>query len=822
MTLLYPNFTFRKPFSYLPVVHPLQVRSCRGPVMSQPVDSEVDESRTQSFGAKRTLATADGEDTSSSTPSKRSRRSRRGLQNHRDFVPMGGSFSNSRRIINAVGSDADNSSESSAISAHDPENNRTRYTDMEGNATGHVTTRPRLPGERPILGQNRLITGFTKTHSQSRSGTQGQTSEVSRNDSTSRNSIGESADDAIEISDDTDMENRSEDGGMMININDESEDGASNPEESLDPSLSHFRVTGWTQTQVGSQKDGGIRKLCSYLERRAAHFEKLHSYYKIIKSRRAGDALIISVLPEAAQRFAELDGAPFSHAKLTVSEVTNQSSPRNEISMSDGEIQESETQQQALTRRARRKKCRHCGEQGHKKSRCPLNPRNLQAAPISSTEIHEDDAHEQLQGSPSSKSTSTPITGAGPPPQRLGDLSSDEFEKQVKYTLFHLNRDQIDLNRPAICTTCLQEGHQEASCPESNCVHCGIRDEHPSRLCPEYSRCLKCRERGHDVDTCISKLKNLTVLCDHCGSDTHLEDTCPSRFFPVPSQGTATKLRLWISCCICASKTHLVGDCPERRTSSQATAWSLRSLNPMQISNLSLESGTQKIERDVEIRGERQEGLVIKGRADTYGQVQGNGVPSMRPLVRRQDDSPRRGGQNRFEDRDSERDRRVGDRRRDGQDDYYRPSSDSRTQGARYDRYEASYTDYRDQSNDRRDKFYATDSFGQRRRSRSPDFRNPRAAQRHDSFQPPLPKEPLPNRPPPPPSRQRPAASTPSKLPNRPANLQSQLVEDDGSHQRYGSKQEDKRRTKDQGPPGVDSYRPMPSAARQAWDKHRL
>jgi hypothetical protein len=183
---------------------------------------------------------------------------------------------------------------------------------------------------------------------------------------------------------------------------------------------------------------------------------------------------------------------------------------------------------------------------------------------------------------------------------------------------------------------------------------------------------------------------------------------------------------------------------------------------------------------------------MIKGRADTYGQVQGNAAPFMRPPVGRQADSPRRRGQKGFTtERDSDRDRRMGVRRHDSRDDFYRPSSDSRPQDARYDRYESSFTDYRDQSNDRRDKFYSTDSFGQRRRSRSPELRNTRATQRNDNFQPPLPKEPL-----------------PSRLPPSPRQ---------GSHPSAAST-----RTKGRGPPGLDSYRPMPSAAKQAWDKHRL
>jgi protein AIR1/2 len=669
--------------------------------MSQSADS--DGSCTQSLRGKRALAVAKGEDSIASTPSKRGRRSHSGPQHHQDFVPLGGSFSNSSQRITAAHPDVDSCSDSSAVSAPDPESHHATSVDMEGSTDGPSTTAPGLSGNRTVLGRNRLVTGFTKRHTQSAFAVPGNTSQVSRIDSTSHNSIGESVDDAIEISDDTDMEDQSEDGGMMINVDDESAEDAYNTKE---------------------------------------------------------------------------DDRVF-HANLTVGGFVNQPSPRNECSLSEGEIKQLGKEERPLTARAKRKWCAHCGDRRHKQGQCPLDRKNLKAAPASSTYPQGDYTHEQLQGdnerSLSSNSVTLPKTGPGPATQRLGDLPTQELEKQIRYTLFHLKRDQIDLNRPAICTTCLQTGHQESECPESKCVRCGVANEHPSRMCPKYRRCLKCRERGHDVDTCISKLKNTTVPCDHCGSEAHLEDSCPCRFFPSQSQTSTAGLKLWISCCVCASKTHLVGDCPQRRAFTQAAAWSLRSFDPMQISNLSLESGTRKIDRDIEIREARQEDFMIKGRADTYG----NSPPSVKPPVRKRDDSLR------------VRNRRAAASRHDFREDSYRPSSDAHSWTVRNDRYEPSYTDYRDQQPSRKDKFYDTDSFGQRRRSRSPEFRNPGIKQRNDGFRPPLPDERLPSRPPSP-SRQGSRATAPAN------------------------------RTQDRGPPGVDSYRPMPSAAKQAWDKFRL
>ena len=737
--------------------------------MSRPVDSEADESRSLYFGAKRTLAAAEGADSGASTPSKRSRRSRRGPQNHRDFVPMGGSFANSGQVTNAISSDAGNSSDSAAVSASDPESHPSRSIDTEENTNGQSTTTPKLLSERPILGRNRLITGFAKIRTQPSTATDGGASEVSRNQSISHNSIGESADDAIEISDDTDLDDESEDGGMMINVDGESISGSPVPlfqgHHSYE-NVRQLRVTGWArnmavrvsgreQAESANVRDRDVKDLCKFLQNKS--FPKQIRNMKFCTYERDGDTLIISVRSKDAASYMNLNGCKYSGKTITIENLNDVSSTPPRIDLSDGEVDE---------------------------------------LPLVVDRSFTDDAHQQLQGSLersfSSQSTKNSLDGPGPAPQRLGELSSGDFENQVKYTLFHLKRDQIDLNRPAVCITCLQEGHQETSCPESNCIHCGAENEHPSRLCPVHRRCLKCRERGHDVDTCISKLLNTAVPCDNCGSAAHLEDSCPFHFFPSQSQSLAIDMKLWISCCVCASKTHLVGDCPEWRSSSQAAAWSLRSLDPMQFSNLSLESGTRTINRDAEVRGTRQDGLQIKGRADTYSKD----APSMRPPAGMQDSFSRRGGRNRVEDRVSERERRTGDRGREVRDDLYRPSSDSRPTGSRYDRYESGYTDYRDDLNDRRDRFYATDSFGRRHRSRSPDSRNFRGPQGQHTSKPPLPKEPLPTRPPPP-SNQRFPPPTSSELPNR-------------------------RRTVDKGPPGVDRYTPMPRAAKQAWNKHRL
>ena len=181
----------------------------------------------------------------------------------------------------------------------------------------------------------------------------------------------------------------------------------------------------------------------------------------------------------------------------------------------------------------------------------------------------------------------------------LAELNPDDLEDQLRYALYHLDRKQIDLNRPVTCLACMHQGHMASECSEINCSHCEEIGEHPARLCPIVSRCAMCREKGHSSVDCTADLKVRTVPCDICGTLQHNEQQCPQRFFPQAKQDTTTPVPLWISCCICASKSHLVGDCPDADRSA-AARWSLKSLDPAQITNLSLETGTRTRERDAE------------------------------------------------------------------------------------------------------------------------------------------------------------------------------------------------------------------------------
>ncbi|KIV77275.1 hypothetical protein PV11_09086 [Exophiala sideris] len=319
----------------------------------------------------------------------------------------------------------------------------------------------------------------------------------------------------------------------------------------------------------------------------------------------------------------------------------------------------------------------------------------------------------QLQAEISQSATgrSNPFTAIEPPEShpvlRLADLTQDELDLQLKYALFDVDSDQIDLTWPAICLACLKPGHSEGVCPEKQCVHCAAVGQHSSRLCPLIGRCSKCRERGHTVESCNADLKVTTVPCDLCGGLNHVEASCPGRFFPANTETVASSHELWISCCVCASKSHLVGDCPDTNSTAKAR-WSLKLFTAGQVTNLSLEAGTKQRELEAANRGLRPEGMRIKGRAGLHNAGTSRSKQPSDDETDNQFFGPRvtkRGNDNRanFTFRQPHA---LPDR------------PPVAAHGDRYDRYNAP-SDMRAAPVRSRNDWYATDSFG-RRRSRSP------------------------------------------------------------------------------------------------------
>jgi protein AIR1/2 len=391
----------------------------------------------------------------------------------------------------------------------------------------------------------------------------------------------------------------------------------------------------------------------------------------------------------------------------------------------------------------------------------------------------------------------------------LADLTPEDLEKQIKYTLFHLRRDQIDLSRPVICIACLNEGHTDQYCPGLLCSICGPQTKHPSRLCPKRVRCSKCRDRGHNAASCKSKLKNPNIEpCDFCGGADHVEASCIQRFFPARTEIPEGELRLWISCAQCGSKDHLAGDCPAYG-SKPANEWSLRTYSRNKIVNLSLQAGAQAREKEAQSRGIRPEGMQIKGRgAPTHTRYPKRGDPAQSSGLQFEGDddfttriaanrsrrpSPPR---NHIRFGDDDRGRMNGGR----DDDYYRPRPDRPRPSNDYKNYPPPPShEYRDRNGYGGGRAYQDDRdyHSRRPRSRSPSrFEG-------DTWRPPS-----------------------VSLPARPAAPRSQQQSQNQSQNSLKKGKRGGGKAKSGGGGGGGgggkAVKPMPSAAKNAWNRGRL
>ncbi|KAJ9387548.1 hypothetical protein DTO063F5_3112 [Paecilomyces variotii] len=357
------------------------------------------------------------------------------------------------------------------------------------------------------------------------------------------------------------------------------------------------------------------------------------------------------------------------------------------------------------------------------------------------------------------------------PPSTLADLAHEDLQTQVKYVFYGRDENDLDLTLPVTCTECFQEGHLAEVCPSKECQHCGAWNQHESNFCPSWRRCQKCRERGHDHAACSSALKGTAaeVPCDFCGSQDHLELDCDYMWkFPKrhPSPGPVL---VSLSCCYCTSNRHLVGDCPSLPRPMRSSSWTLKGYDPSMITNINAVVPSQK--GGAALNG-RQGGMRIRGRADARSPTPDSDDMLSRPALR----NPVGRNQGRPNIRFGSG---IGkDKNLAGPQDTRRSGYDSRDT-------------YRD-----RDEY---PGYNTRQRSLSPNpepYRG-RESRVKDSWQPPLPRSPPPRGPPrqPPPRRGR--------------------GSDRGG--RGGGRGGGNRRGQN-----GDAYRPMPSAAKKAWNKHRL
>lgn len=154
----------------------------------------------------------------------------------------------------------------------------------------------------------------------------------------------------------------------------------------------------------------------------------------------------------------------------------------------------------------------------------------------------------------------------------LADLSLQDLNAQLRY--FHTSkiRDEVDGETPVRCLVCAKEGHMAGLCEYLTCSTCGAFNQHTTHACPTRAKCGKCREQGHDKGHCPYKLRKMPVheiVCDLCERNGHIEEDCELiwRTSGRPSESELAPANVRLSCYECGHSDHLGNNCPSRKPS---------------------------------------------------------------------------------------------------------------------------------------------------------------------------------------------------------------------------------------------------------------
>ena len=171
-------------------------------------------------------------------------------------------------------------------------------------------------------------------------------------------------------------------------------------------------------------------------------------------------------------------------------------------------------------------------------------------------------------------------------PRFLADLDLEDLKLQLRYFyISQTNRDPklVDLNLPVRCLVCGKAGHTSEYCKTLTCATCGVYKEHFTQNCPRTRKCEKCSERGHGSATCPYKIPRLTTSkleCDLCQRIGHIEDECELlwRTSGRTWESDLPTFTIRLYCYECGNSGHLGNECPSRnpRKPLGSSTWSAR------------------------------------------------------------------------------------------------------------------------------------------------------------------------------------------------------------------------------------------------------
>ncbi|KAB5535111.1 hypothetical protein GE09DRAFT_1291266 [Coniochaeta sp. 2T2.1] len=115
------------------------------------------------------------------------------------------------------------------------------------------------------------------------------------------------------------------------------------------------------------------------------------------------------------------------------------------------------------------------------------------------------------------------------------------------------------------CTSCATGGHRRRLCPEATCRFCGD-SEHMAAGCPTRQRCSKCKQLGHDMNSCREKLAlapGEEMKCAFCASKEHTESDCTEFFhtYRASDQSIYKVKNIPIFCFYCGKDGHYGTEC---------------------------------------------------------------------------------------------------------------------------------------------------------------------------------------------------------------------------------------------------------------------